>query len=428
MKRLKKFRLRALAFTLCAAILLGSVSASATSLKEDANWQAKHSEWTPEEAAIDIPNTAGDLTNEQLQNAVLSSENTPEIVTDEVIVENNHVNRLWEQEPNDNTIIFQNKDGSKTAYFYSRPVKYTDANGEKHYKRSTLVSTVDNTKYAEDYGYVNACNDIKTYYPSSIRPEKGMVLETPNLTVELSPLSTTEKRYVLSDGRELTPAEYEAQAAVTGFAEPEAASITDAAEIRETVRQAGTAAAQKGQIQEIGSRTKDTVQYKGVFGSKTSIRYSSTFEGFKEDIILDENIGVNEFKFRLKTNGLSLVNTGDGNYCLANPLSGKVMAAVGDLVVTDSKPQPDPKAPTKEDALKETSEQPENETAFAEVQYAHHYEAETVTPEQEYILTVVVDEAYLNSPETVYPVYVDPTMTVMGSGDVEDVSIYSNIN
>lgn len=426
MKRLKKFGFRATAFALCGAMLLGSVNAAAiTPLKEDTNWQAKHNTWSPEDTAIDIPNTAGDLTNEQLQTAVLSSENTPEIVTDEVISENNHVNRLWEQEPNDNTIIFQNKDGSKTVYFYSRPVKYTDTNGEKRDKRNTLINTVENAKYAEDYGYVNAYNDIKTYYPSSIRPEKGMVLETPELTVELSPMSAIEKRYILSDERELTPLEYEAQAAVTGFAEPEDASI-NAAEIRETVLQAGTAIAQKGQIQEIGSRAKDTMLYKGVFGSKTSIRYSSTFEGFKEDIILNENIGINKFKFRLKTNGLSLVDTGNGNYCLVDPLTGKAKVSVGDLIVTDSKPQPESISDTK--SLEEKTELSEDETFIAEVQYAHHYEAETITAEQEYILTVVVDEKYLNDPETVYPVYVDPTMTVMGSGDIEDVSLYSNIN
>lgn len=428
MKHLKKFISRALAFTLCVAMLFGTVNASATPLKEDANWQTKHSTWTPKEADIDIPNTAGDLTNEQLQTAVLSSKDTPEVVTDEVITENNHVNRLWEQEPNDNTIIFQNKDGSKAAYFYSRPVKYTDANGEKHDKRNTLVNTVGNAKYVEDYGYVNAYNDIKTYYPKSIQPENGMVLETPDLTLELSPLSATEKRYVLSDGRELTPAEYEAQSAVMSSEKQKSASLTDTAQVRETVLQAGTVAAQKGQLQEVGIRAKDMVQYKEVFGSKTSVRYSSSFEGFKEDIILDENIGVNEFKFRLKTNGLSLVDTGDGNFCLINPLTGKSMAAVGDLIVTDSKLQHESNVQTKEIALGETSEQHETETVFSEVQYEHHYKAETVMPEQEYILTVIVDESYLNDPETVYPVYVDPTMTVMGSGDIEDVSLYSNIN
>lgn len=429
MKCLKKSGFRVIAFTLCCTILLSTVNTVAlTPLKEDPNWQAKHSTWTPEEAAIDIPNTVGDLTNEQLQTAILSSEDTPEIVPIESIVETKSVHRLWEQEPNDNTIIFQNKDGSKTAYFYSRPVKYTDANGKKHDKRSTLVNTVNNAKYTKDYGYVNAFNDIKTYYPSSINPEKGMVLETPDLTVELSPLSSTEKRYVLSDGQELTATEYVAQSGIADVAKQATTPSTDTAEIRETVRQAGAAAAQKGQIQEIGSHAKDAVLYKEVFGNKTSLRYSSTFEGFKEDIILDENTGVNEFKFCVKTNGLSLIETDEGNYCLVNPLTGKTMAAIGDLVITDSKPQPELQSVSDIKLPEETAVLPEDVSDITEVQYEHHYEAQTVTPDQEYILTVVVDETYLNDPATVYPVYVDPTMTVMGSGDIEDVSLYSNIN
>jgi hypothetical protein len=75
-----------------------------------------------------------------------------------------------------------------------------------------------------------------------------------------------------------------------------------------------------------------------VFGADTEIRYTPQFNGFKEDIILNEYTGVNEFTFKIKTNGLSLVKTEDGIYNLIDPLTGEVKAQLGDLVIYDSKP------------------------------------------------------------------------------------------
>lgn len=63
-----------------------------------------------------------------------------------------------------------------------------------------------------------------------------------------------------------------------------------------------------------------------------------TFEGYKEDIVLSEYTGINEFSFRLYTGGLSLVMNEDGSYYLIDPLSGEIKTQIGDLVVYDSKP------------------------------------------------------------------------------------------
>ena len=108
--------------------------------------------WVPSEEDIRLPNTTGDLTLEQLETAKLSSEDIPEYISQQDIEEKGHVNRLREQEPNDNTVIFQNRDGTKTAYFFSNPVKYTDKNGntkDKYTRRQGTVLCLDdeNEKY-----------------------------------------------------------------------------------------------------------------------------------------------------------------------------------------------------------------------------------------------------------------------------------------
>ena len=58
-------------------------------------------------------NFEGDLPLDELETAELNPEETPEIVSEENIEKNKHVNRLWEQEKDLNTIVFQNRDGTK---------------------------------------------------------------------------------------------------------------------------------------------------------------------------------------------------------------------------------------------------------------------------------------------------------------------------
>ena len=58
---------------------------------------------------------------EELATAQLPPEDIPEMVTDAQIAEKEHVNRLWEQEEDLNTVIFQNRDGSKPCITLTMP-------------------------------------------------------------------------------------------------------------------------------------------------------------------------------------------------------------------------------------------------------------------------------------------------------------------
>lgn len=65
----------------------------------------------------------GDLPLDQLKNAQLSDADLPAVISRELADERQHVNRLYEQEPDDYTVMFQNRDGGKTVYVFSTPVK-----------------------------------------------------------------------------------------------------------------------------------------------------------------------------------------------------------------------------------------------------------------------------------------------------------------
>ena len=159
------------ALTLCLTVgMFGSLPVVAEQAPE-AGAQLSEQKWTPDEE-IRL-NTVGDMSLEELSDAVLPEADKTELVSETAIAEKGHVNRLREQEPDLNTVVFQNRDGTKTMYQYGSPVKYIDETGKVRDKQTRLSSTVDKVAYAADYGYVNSGNDIKTYFPENAQAEQG---------------------------------------------------------------------------------------------------------------------------------------------------------------------------------------------------------------------------------------------------------------
>lgn len=327
----------------------------------------------------------GELSLEELKTARLLPEDRPEMVSEEAIAENGHVNRLKEQEEDLYSVIFQNRDGTKTVYRYNEPVKYKDKNGNVRDKTNKLSLTSKGD-------YTNEENDINAYFPKKLNQNKGVQLKFGQRIVEMSPV----------------------------------------------IKGNSAACRQTGHNKHFDSA--EYVQYPDVFGEGISVRYTPTFEGYKEDIVLNEYAGMNSFTFRLKTDGLCLARNEDGIYCLEDPLSGGLWAQIGDLTVYDSRPFGVPEEilnksvvnPTEEDiAQKEAMREALEAAAPADrtvKEFSHQYKVETVKQDEEYLITIVVDEDYLTDSERVYPVYVDPSISVSGSGagkSIQDAPIYS---
>lgn len=378
-----KMGLRIVSMALALSLTLTAVPPDTVFAQEIEHEQLTDSSelWIPEQEPP-LPNTEGDLSWEELATAVLPDADKSEVISDELIAERDHVNRLWEQEEDLNTIIFQNRDGTKTMYWFDQPVKYVDENGEVKDKKNEL------TEQGNDY--TNAENDINSYFPKKIHKNKGVVLRYNDIEIEIAPL----------------------------------------------INGSSGASRQTGHNKD--GKATDVVEYPNVFDKNISVRYTPTFEGFKEDIILKENVGINEFSFKIKTGGLSLIQA-EGVYYLADPLTGEKIIQVGDIVIYDSKSavgangvvdtEPETVDEPAKEELPELTEEEANALYFPEESpvpmYNHRYLVKTVKEDSEYIITIVVDKAYLENADTVYPVTIDPSLTLQSSFS-QDATIYSN--
>lgn len=204
--------------------------------------------------------TNGELSLEALAGRVLPESDRPEVVSLSSVAANGHVNRLRTQETELSDVIFQNTDGTKTLYRFSYPVKYVDENGNTLDKSNSVSAiTVGDTRYGT-YAYVNPNNDINTYFPQTLNSAQGISLEWDDLKIEMSPISA-------AIGEE-----------------------TAAVQTTNAVLSAQAATAQKLSYNADGE-SKDAVSFNGVFGAATTVRYTPTFDGVKEDIILNSYNG-----------------------------------------------------------------------------------------------------------------------------------------
>ena len=143
----------------------------------------------------------------------------------------------------------------------------------------------------------------------------------------------------------------------------------------------------------------NSIAYKDYYGEGTLLRYTPTLFGVKEDIILAAYTGINSFQFVLETDGLYLYES-ENRYYLAESEYEEVAFYLGQIVVYDAMGCPSAGTMT----------------------------VETVTEGQAYLLTVSADVDFLTAPTTVYPVTIDPTITVkdtMAGGVIIDAPIFS---
>ncbi len=279
-------------------------------------------------------------------------------------IEAGHIERVIEDEEL-NTYVFKNPDGSKTMYFLGEDVKYLNAQGVQQEKRLDLV--------ALDSGYTARSSDVSLALPNAI--SKGVTLACNGHSVTLTPKPQTLTGGTVSTGSALTGG---TGARLT--ADLEEALIEQALQIAPIGISAGKA------------------DYQGVFGAGTTLRYTPTLSGVKEDVILDTYRGQNTFAFTLNTGNLSVFEE-NGQYFIAESAEAEEKILISETWVYDS---------------------------------ADHFEKGTltVTPVKAglYLLTVGANVDFLTDESTVYPVYIDPTLTISygttGGGYIEDATVY----
>lgn len=236
----------------------------------------------------------------------------------------NHIARL----PNEETLssyVFLNEDGSKTAYWIDKPVKFRDTDGIIQEKDLSLKSSPE--------GYVTSKNNVQLTLPTN--PVKGIRLSYSDTTVSLIPQGGS------------TNIEVEA--------------------------------------------TDNSVTYVNYYGNGMSLRYTPTSSGVKEDILLQAYYGINSFTFMLHTGGLNVYQS-NGNYYVAASQMSTERILLGDVVSYDAKAKFSMGTMT----------------------------SETITAGQLYRITITVDESFLTDNNTIYPVTIDPTLTVSYGNNGDD--------
>lgn len=150
-----------------------------------------------------------------------------------------------------------------------------------------------------------------------------------------------------------------------------------------------------------GEVTKDNyVFYDQAFGENTAIRYRTEFNGYKEEIILKNAKAPTEYSFEIKCEGLYIVKR-DGIL--------KFISEVNDVEVFSTDPF----------YIYDSSE---NVNEYVDTEYTF-----IRTGDSEYLVTITLDEDYLNTEGLTYPVYVDPSVQYdcYDSIGMEDAFIYS---
>lgn len=150
----------------------------------------------------------------------------------------------------------------------------------------------------------------------------------------------------------------------------------------------------------MASSPENTENVEYTIDDTTSYVYGLTYSGFKEDIVVEEYTGQTEYDFTLYTNGLTLCEEA-GSYYLKDS-NNETKANIGDIIVFTAD---------------------ERNNTFGTMTY------ETVTDNEEYLLTIHLNADYLQDPATAYPIRIDPTIEInYNSSDsaIKDVTINSN--
>lgn len=250
-----------------------------------------------------------------------------------------------------NTIVMDNGDGTHTLTLYNHPVKFVDDEGKVQDISLELLSVSNGS-------YKTKANTIQTVFPKNI--SDGISLSGEGVNIKLKPTVPSISLQVTSKAAD--DKQFEADTTVKKL-------------------------------------DSETVSY--YYDNKTTLEYSLTYTGFKEDIVVSEYTGQTEYTFLLETGGLILTKI-DESYYLTN-VKGEIKATLGDIIIFTAD---------------------ERNNTLGSMSHV------TVKENQQYLITIHIDADYLKDEKTVYPIRIDPTIEISydnnGSGAIQDVTLNQN--
>lgn len=153
------------------------------------------------------------------------------------------------------------------------------------------------------------------------------------------------------------------------------------------------------------SKTDDNmIVYDDAFGNSAQLQYEATFDGFKENIVIYDG-EINTFSFIAEADGM-YIEEENGALNFVELTSGDVAATISPIYVYDSL----------------EGDTPEGETHYSYANQLKFKELEA----GKYEITIIVDEEFLSNPATIYPVYVDPSVSIKAAGSGSSKTIIDN--
>ena len=289
----------------------------------------------------------------------------------------NCIVRTPELEEDLHTVVYECADGNYAAYIFQHPIKYIDDTGKAN-DISTSINfsseavkgeSVQNSTLARlrnEYALSSEDNSIKIFYSDKLSSSQSAIVATnSNWTVELTPRMTS-KEIVTATLHSINNTE---------------TKLRDANH----------------------NDSFQAIEYDGAFEDNVSLYYQTTYTGYKELIEIKKPILRNTFEFVLSAGELLPQVSENGELLLIDPNTNVSVANFAQLYVYDSSETP---------------------------RYTINNSYNIMCLEKAkglYLITVNVDDEFLSSDDTTYPVIVDPTFSFNTSTAINDAPVYSGI-
>lgn len=141
---------------------------------------------------------------------------------------------------------------------------------------------------------------------------------------------------------------------------------------------------------------KDSITYPNAYGPSTALKYTAIYSGLKEEIILSEHTGQTEFTFLIDIGDCVIRTLDDDCLYIYDEKAKTYRGLIEPVYIVDA-------------------------TGRAEINNELTYQQTDTT---EWQITVKANKEFLESPDTVYPVSIDPTITHANTS-VHDATVYS---
>lgn len=189
--------------------------------------------------------------------------------------------RIYSEEKDLNTLLFEKENGERVMYVFKKPVKYKDENGNT-VDKSVSFKKIDAYYQAElkdRYVCDNGDNDVKVYMPFNMSDGIKITNEGKSLRMYLGASNKKNLKVSLEDNK---------------------------------------------------------VTYEAAFGENTSLQYKPLVDGIKEEIVLKKYTGQTEFTFYITTDGYKIVTQDDNCLYLQNPKNGEIEGIIDSVYMIDN--------------------------------------------------------------------------------------------